>query len=232
MSLFFNREFEKIKKELLAIGAMAEKSLHQAVQAAIRHDAALARQVIEADDELDAREVEIEEEILKVLALYQPVAQDLRMMVAMLKINHDLERVGDLAADIGKRAETLAGLASADIGCPLEELGARVQRMVKESLDSLIDGDAELARKVWRDDEVVDRLHEQCLDILVSRLPEAGEQAATLVSYAWISGHLERTADHATNIAKAVLYLVQGDIVRHRGKIFKHAPGEEKASDQ
>lgn len=224
MSLFFNREFDKIKKELLAMGAMAEKNLHQAVLAALRHDAELARQVMAADKEVDAREVEVEEEILKVLALYQPVAQDLRMMVAMLKINHDLERIGDLAKDIGKRALNLAGRAPAELGCPLEDLGIKAQAMVKESLDSLIQNDAELARKVWRDDDAVDEIHEQCLNVLVSKLPEAGEQAASLVDYGWISGHLERIGDHAANIAKNVLYLTTGEIVRHRGRIFKNPP--------
>jgi phosphate transport system protein len=139
----------------------------------------------------------------------------------VLKINQELERIGDLAVDIAKLSERLAGQPLVPVACPLEEMSARAQRMVQESLDALVNLDADLARKVWNDDDEVDRMNARCLQSFTEHIQREPEHAAMLSNYAWVSGHLERVADHAANISKSVLYLIKGEIVRHRGRIFK-----------
>ena len=150
MSQHFLREIETLKKKILAVGAAVEERISQAITAVVKRDAALAQQVTEGDDEIDEMEVEVEEDCLKILALYQPVAIDLRFVVAVLKMNNDLERMADTAVNIARRAEYLASQPQVDLPPSLTDMTQKVQTMVKQSLDALVQSDTPWRAKcVW-----------------------------------------------------------------------------------
>ena len=150
----FLREIETLKKKILAVGAVVEERISQAITAVVKRDAALAQQVAEGDDEIDEMEVEVEEDCLKILALYQPVAIDLRFVVAVLKMNNDLERMADTAVNIARRAEYLASQPQVDLPPNFTDMTQKVQTMVKQSLDALVQSDTALARMCVADREV------------------------------------------------------------------------------
>lgn len=218
-------EIEKLKKKILALGAKVEENLNQAITAAMQRDENLARNLIEKDQEIDRMEVELEEECLKVLALHQPVAGDLRFIVAVLKINNDLERIGDLAVNIAERAASLALLPPIALPFDLTEMAREVRVMLKKSLDALVNLDLELADEVCASDDQVDAINRQAYRQVTAAIRESLEQLESLINLLSISRYLERIADHATNIAQDVIYLLEGDIVRHRGKLAKTARG-------
>ena len=219
MSLYFFREMGHIKADILGLGALVEERLHDAVQAVINRDEALARSVVERDKEVDAREVEIEEELLKIMALHQPVAVDLRFLVATLKINNDLERVGDLAANIAERALVLARKAQDSVPVDLADLSAAVESMLRRSIDALVNMDAEAAGAVCRDDDIIDNMKDAINRVIKRHMVEATDKKAidVLVALLRVTRDLERVADHATNIAEDLIYITQGQIVRHHG---------------
>ena len=217
MSRHLQRELERLKQALLSMCAVVEKSMALAVRALETQDAALARQVIAGDDELDAMEVRLEEESLKLLALYQPVATDLRWVVATIKINSDLERIGDLAVNIAERAERLAGKGTPRVGVDFAAMADKVMAMLRDSLAALFDMDVGLARKVLAADDEVDTLNRTNYDRVRDALKTAPGDVDFLVTALGVSRNLERVADHATNIAQDVIYMKSGDIIRHRG---------------
>jgi len=216
MSQHFLREIETLKKKILAVGAAVEERISQAIIAVVKRDAALAQQVAEGDDEIDEMEVEVEEDCLKILALYQPVAIDLRFVVAVLKMNNDLERMADTAVNIARRAEYLATQPQADLPHSLTDMTQKVQKMVKQSLDALVQGDTTLARKVCVADREVDQLNKEMHVRVQQEIRAHPEQVERLIHTLSISRHLERIGDLATNVAKDVIYTVEGEIVRHR----------------
>ena len=152
------RQIDALKQKFLFVGSLVEEAITKAISALINRDRNLANAVIEADEEIDRMEVDVEEEVLKILALYQPVAADLRFVVAVLKINNDLERMGDLAKNIAKRAVFLSDCESFDLPVDFRPMAARVQSMVKQSLDALVNSDASLAQKVRNSDDEVDAM--------------------------------------------------------------------------
>jgi phosphate transport system protein len=210
-----NREMDKLKQRFLLLGGRVEQSLRQAVQAARERDTDLARKVIETDDEIDTLEVELEEECLKILALHQPVAVDLRFIVAILKINNDLERVGDLAANVAEHALFLAERPPLPFPFDFEGLAERVQAMVRLSLDALVNQSAAKAQEVRLADDEVDRMHHETYGAVERLIREQPEHLASAINLLGLSRRLERVADQATNIAEDVIYLVEGEIVRH-----------------
>ena len=216
MSQHFLREIETLKKKILTVGAVVEERIAQAITAVVKHDAALAQQVAEGDDEIDEMEVEVEEDCLKILALYQPVAIDLRFVIAVLKMNNDLERMADTAVNIAKRAEYLAQYPQIDVPPSLEEMTQKVQAMVKQSLDALVQGDTALARKVCVADREVDQLNRAMHVRIQQEIREHPDQVERLIHTLSVSRHLERIGDLATNVAEDVIYTVEGEIVRHR----------------
>ena len=216
MSQHFLREIETLKKKILTVGAVVEEHIAQAITAVVKHDAALAQQVAEGDDEIDEMEVEVEEDCLKILALYQPVAIDLRFVIAVLKMNNDLERMADTAVNIAKRAEYLAQYPLVDLPPSLEEMTQKVQAMVKQSLDALVQGDTALARKVCVADREVDQLNRAMHVRIQQEIREHPEQVERLIHTLSVSRHLERIGDLATNVAEDVIYTVEGEIVLHR----------------
>jgi len=210
------RQIELLKQKILNVGALVEEAIANAISALINRDANLAQRVIGDDSVIDQMEVEVEEDCLKTLALYQPVAADLRFVVAILKINNDLERMGDLAKNIAKRASYLAKKDPLELPSNIREMANNVQSMVKLSLDSLVNGSPALARQVRAEDDAVDVQREAIRDQILNTIREMPERVESLLKLNSVSKHLERIADMATNVAEDVIYMVEGEIVRHK----------------
>lgn len=231
MSLHLHRAIEDLKKHLLGLSALVEEALGKAVTALERRDEALARQVIEGDRAIDLLEVELEEECLKCLALHQPVASDLRFVIAVLKMDDELERIGDLAVNLAQRALVLAGRPP--LACPfdLHGMAEKARWMLGRSLDALINLDADLAREVWGADREVDAIHRATYEQVAAAMRDDPDRIESYLQYISASRFIERIADHATNIAKDVLYMTVGEIVRHRGREFRTRPGTTPPGD-
>ena len=216
MAQHLQREIEQLKKKVLALGATVEGSVHKAVHSLQHRDTALAEAVMAGDVAIDQSEVDLEEDCLKILALHQPVAIDLRFIVAVLKINSDLERIGDLAGHLAERTLALGSREHIMVPFDLSLLAEKAQTMVKLSLDSLVNLDAAMAREVCRMDEEVDALHRATFDLIRDAIRNRPEHVDILITYLSVSRYLERIADHATNIAEDAIYMVEGVIARHR----------------
>lgn len=227
MTLLMQKELDRLKTQLLTLCAVVEEGVDQAIQALDTFDAPLAKQVIGRDEEINRMEVELEEECLKVLALHQPVAGDLRYIVAVLKINNDLERIGDLAANIADQALALAGGTRIAPPYDCSNMAHKARAMLKMSLDSLVRLDVRLARKVLRLDDDVDRQHKENFTLIKEQIRQHPERIDPLSHYLTISRHLERIADLATNIAEDVYYMIEGEIVRHTNTWCTWAPDGE-----
>lgn len=221
MALHLHREIENLKKDILNLGAMVERSVRDATTALQGRDGSLARQVIEHDVDVDRKEVEVEESCLKVLALHQPVAGNLRFIVAVLKINNDLERIADLAVNIAERAAYLATQPAVDMAFDFSTMSTKTQAMLKDSLDALVNLDADLAYKVCARDDEVDALNRKMYVDVQQAIHAHPEHTESLVHLLSASRHLERIADGATNIAEDVIYMVKGEIVRHRVEDYR-----------
>jgi phosphate transport system protein len=215
MTKHFHRELEKIKQRILALGALVEERVQMARTAVDEKDAALAQKIIMNDFEIDEMEVEVEEECLKVLALHQPVAVDLRFLVAVIKINNDLERIGDQAVNIAQRVITIAKQDIENFVFDYSVMSEKAQLMLKMSLDSLVNLDLDLALKVCTMDDEVDELKDQAYDSIKQAMKNDPNHLGYYINLLLISRHVERLADHSTNIAEEVIYLIEGDIVRH-----------------
>lgn len=211
------RDLEGLKEAILAMGALVEQAVESAVEALLEGDLTLAEAVVQGDHEIDSREIVVEEDCLKTLALHQPVAGDLRFIVAVLKVNNDLERMGDLAQTMAKRALALSPEDRTVLPSTLPDMTRRVRAMVAASLDSMVSLDATLARGVLRDDEGVDRLHRQLYRTVQKRMADEAERVRAYVGVLSISRCLERIADLSTNIAEDVIFMVEGEVVRHGG---------------
>jgi phosphate transport system protein len=216
MSKHLERDLDNLQRDLLQLAASVEDAIHKAIHSLRNRDAALAEEVIEGDAQIDSDENLVEEECLKILALHQPVAVDLRRIAAALKINTELERMADLAEDIAERAERLAQLPELPMPAKLQRMTDLTVSMVRQSLDAFVHLDARLARTVCRIDDEVDRYNGDIIDDLIHMMKSSPEMVEPGLSLFSAVRHLERIADHATNIAEDVVYLVEGEIVRHR----------------
>jgi phosphate transport system protein len=216
MSKHLERDLDDLQRDILSMAATVEEAIHKAIRALQGREVRLAKEVIEGDAEIDREENQVEVECLKMLALHQPVAGDLRRITAALKINTDLERMGDLAEDIAERALQLAQPPLIPIPDKLQRMTDLTTSMVRQSLDAFVALDARLARWVCRLDDEVDRYNSEIIDEVVRAMQQAPEMVPPGVSLFSAVRHLERIADHATNIAEDVIYLVEGEIVRHR----------------
>jgi phosphate transport system protein len=216
MTKHFQRELKKIKKMILSLGAIVEERVRLASQAMEDWELDLASKIISSDHEVDEMEVEIEEECLKILALHQPVAVDLRFIVAVIKINNDLERIGDQAVNIAERIESIAKHAAPN-ETYFDQYGmaGKAEKMLKMSLDALVNLDIDLAFRVLLLDNEVDAIQKEAYDRIKMAVKEDPEKVGLLINLLLISRHIERLADHATNIAEEVIYLIEGEIVRH-----------------
>lgn len=219
MTNHLQREIDAIKRELLSLGGVVEENLWKAVRAFNDRDEALAEEVVATDREIDRREVQMEEECLKVLALHQPVAVDLRLIVAVLKINNDLERIGDLAVNIARRAHFLASHPQVQAPFDLPGMARLAQGMLHDSLDAVVNMDTAEARRICESDDELDAVHRQTYGLVRDEIRAHPEQLDALTHILSTSNHLERIGDLATNIAEDVIYMAEGQIVRHRQKM-------------
>ena len=213
------RKIEKLNRMLLEIGTMVEENLHLALKALESKDPDMATKVINGDFDIDLGEVDLEEECLEVLALHQPVAIDLRHIVATLKINKDLERAGDLAVNIARTAKDLSGESRLHVPNDYFLMARKTQSMLKQSLDAFVGMSVEEAYQVLSKDDEVDRMRRSLHSAFEARLREEIGLVRPLIRLFLVSRHLERIADLATNIAEEVIYMVTGEIVRHGRKI-------------
>jgi len=226
---------DQLKKMIHTLGALVEESVEKSVHALTQRDIRLGKKVIDDDDKIDRAEVELEEECLKVMALYQPVANDLRWVVSILKINNDLERIGDLAVNIAERAVYLAKRDEIEISPEFSEMSLITLAMLRYSFDALINLDEGLARKVCAMDDKVDDLNRKMYRQFESRLRKDPEHVDSFVQLLSASRYLERIADHATNICEDIIYLISGKIVRHRKEVWEtstanhHPPSAKKS---
>jgi len=215
MTQIFLREIGRIKKRLLESGALVEDQVKMSKQALVNGDIELARKVLEIEDRIDQLEVDLQEECFKVLALHQPVAVDLRFLVAVLKFNNDLERIADQAANNAKRAIKLIGHGVTTLVYDFEEMATIAKQMLKLSLDALVDIDADATAEVFSLEKSINRLHKQNTKMIQKALTENSQSAEVLIHQLVISRNLERIADLATNLAEEVIYVARGEIVRH-----------------
>jgi phosphate transport system protein len=210
------RDLDNLQRDILALAASVEEAVHRATRALRDRDPDLAREVIQGDSLIDEEENLIEEECLKILALHQPVAVDLRRVTAAILINVDLERMADLAEDIAERALVLARPPHVPVPPKLQGMTDLTTSMVRQSLDAFVNLDADLARRVCRLDDEVDRLNAEIIEEVVGTMRSSSALVEPGLSLFSAVRHLERIGDHATNIAEDVIYLVEGEIVRHR----------------
>ncbi len=211
----FDKELKELKEKLLYEGAMVERAIKEAITALLERDSSLAEKVISDDELVNAKEVEIDEFCLKLLALRQPAAKDLRFITTAIKINYDLERIGDMAVNICERVLELNQEPQLKPYIDLPKMAETVQLMLKESLDAFVKEDVELAWKVTRDDEIVDHLHDQIFRELLTYMMQDFKAISRATRLLFISKYLERIADHAVNIAELVIFMVEGKIIRH-----------------
>jgi phosphate transport system protein len=216
MSKHLQRDLDTLQRDLLTLASTVEEAIHKAIRALQDRHPAVARQVIEGDNAIDAEENHVEEECLKMLALHQPVAIDLRRIAAALKINSELERMGDLAEDIAERALHLAQLPQLPFPPKLQRMTDLTTTMVRQSLDAFVNLDAQLARRVCRLDDEVDRYNADIIADIIDLMRRSPDLVEPGLSFFSAVRHLERIADHATNIGEDVVYLVEGVIIRHR----------------
>jgi phosphate transport system protein len=216
MSKHLQRDLDYLQRDLLALADSVEEAIHKAIRSLQERDADLARQVIAGDNQIDEEENHIEEECLKILALHQPVAVDLRRIAAALQINTHLEHMADLAEDIAERALHLAQLPVIPIPEKLQRMTDLTTTMVRQSLDSFVNLDVREARRVCRFDDEVDHYNSEIIEELVAKMKESPDLVEAGLSLFSATRHLERIADHATNIAEEVVYLAEGMIIRHR----------------
>jgi phosphate transport system protein len=218
MTRHIERQIENLKERILRLGTLVEEAISKSITALINREAALAQRVMANDVDIDAMEVEVEEECLKILALYQPVAADLRFVVAVLKINNDLERMGDLARNIAKRVTQLEGGDPYDLPPEIRMMATQAQEMVRQCLDAVVKRDPALARQVREEDDIVDEARQRIQRRVLQGIKDRPENVENLLRINSVSKHIERIADMATNIAEDVVYMVEGDIVRHRAE--------------
>jgi phosphate transport system protein len=215
MQRHFHEELDALKQTLLAMGGLVEEQIRRAMIALLERDGDLAREVIERDTQVNAYDVEIDEKCVELLALYQPTAGDLRFITTAMKIVTDLERIGDQAVNIAQRALELNQEPQLKPYIDLPRMAENAQRMVKESLDAYVGRDTALARRVCAEDADVDALKEQIFRELLTFMMEDARTIPRAIRLILISRFLERVADHATNIAEMVVYMVESKMVRH-----------------
>jgi phosphate transport system protein len=221
MSIHLHRDLEKLQKRILALAGDVEANVDRAVRALFTRDAQMALTLIEGDAAIDQEETQIEEDCLKILALHQPVAVDLRRVAAILKINTDLERMADLAVNIAERVYALARGPEVPIPPTFQKMSDLTNTMVRDSLDAFVHLDPDLAKRVCRLDEEVDASNREIITQVIAYMKAAPDNVDIGLNLFSVSRQLERIADHATNIAEDVVYLIDGSIIRHQPELIR-----------
>ncbi|WP_447972180.1 phosphate signaling complex protein PhoU [Nitrospira sp. Kam-Ns4a] len=215
MQRHFDDDLAQLKDQLLRMGGLVERQIHEAVRSLIERDSDAARRIIEKDRVVNRMDVDIDETCVRLLALQQPAARDLRFVTTAMKISTELERMSDLAENIAERTIELNEEPQLKPYIDIPRMAEWTMRMVKDCLDAFVNRDAGLARKVCADDDVVDRLTEQLFRELLSFMIENPQTISRAIRLTFIGKYIERIADHATNIAELVVYMVEGKIIRH-----------------
>lgn len=216
MSKHLERDLEHVEQEILAMSSMVEDMIQRACRALVEREPSLAVDVIDSDTQVDEREVHIEDDCLKIFALHQPVASDLRRTATVMKINNDLERIADLAVNIAERGRVVASHPQFPIPETFSAMATEAISMVREALDSFVKLDAGKAREVLSKDDHVDDMNRAVIGELMDLMKEQPSMIDAALHCFSASRHVERIADHATNIAEDVIYLVEGEIARHK----------------
>ncbi len=211
----FDEELSNLKQRILRMGSLVEDQIRQALNALIERDDALAEEVISKDHQVNAMDVDVDEVCLEMLALQAPAARDLRFITTAMKISTELERMSDLAENICERAIELHEEPQLKPYIDIPLMADHAIKMVGEALDAFVRGDSGLARKVLDDDDYIDELNEQIFRELLSFMMENPQTISRAIRLSFISKYIERIADHATNVAELVVYMVEGKIIRH-----------------
>jgi phosphate transport system protein len=211
----FDEELAELKTKLVRMASLAEDQIDKALAALVKRDSDLACRVIEQDHKVNALDVEIDEDCIRLLALHQPAARDLRLVTTAMKISTELERISDLAENVCERTIELNEEPQLKPYIDIPRMGSLARVMVKESIDAFVKDDSALARKVLANDDLVDELMEQVFRELLSFMIEDPHTISRAIRLSFIAKYIERVADHATNIAELVVYLVEGKIIRH-----------------
>ncbi len=220
----FQQGLDELKEKLLRMGGMAEQAVDRAIEAYRRHDGELCEKVFQGEQSINMVEREIDELALDLLAMQQPMAVDLRFILAVIKINADLERVGDQAVNIAQRAHDLAGLPAVELPADIPRMATTATGMVRQALEAFIRGDAELAQQVLASDNTVDRMKREIEAAMMAQIKQAPAAARQALDTLLIARNLERVADHGTNIAEDVIFWVRGADVRHLGPAASATP--------
>ncbi len=215
MQRHFDEELKTLKEKILRMGAMVEEQIANAIKSLVERNSDLARQTVANDHRVNALDVEIDDDSVRLIALHQPMAKDLRFITTAMKISTELERMSDLAENISERAIELNEEPQLKPYIDIPRMAEHAQRMVKEALDAFVNRNVDLAWKVIRDDDFIDDLTHQIFRELLSFMLEDPHTVTRAIRITFVSKYLERIADHATNIAELVVYLVEGKIIRH-----------------
>ncbi len=215
METHFQQELNKLKEQLLKMAGLAERAISNAIEALVKRDTPLAEKTITEDEKINEMEILVDDLCLKLLALHQPLAADLRFITSAMRINTELERIGDLSVNIAERAISLDQEPQLKPYIDLPRMAEITQSMVKDVLDAFVNGDARLARSVCERDDQVDALNEQVFRELLTYMMSDPKNITRAVHLIIVSRCLERIADHATNIAEGVIFMVQALVIKH-----------------
>lgn len=216
MTRHLQRDINRVQSEMLSLSSMVERMIEKAILALHERSDSLAQEVIDSDNVVDQREVQLEDECLKLLALHQPVAVDLRRIAAVLKINNDLERIADLAVNVAERVRSLITFPQFPVPDDVRLMASLATRMVRNALDAFVELDSKAARRVMRSDAELDSLNVAVIEQLIATMQKDPAMVPPGLHCFSAARHIERIGDHATNIAEDVVYLVEGEIVRHQ----------------
>ncbi len=216
MAILLIKEIERLKSQTLILSSLVEESVQKSIKSILEVDSRLADEVIAGDEKINTLEIEIEEECLKTLALHQPVANDLRFIITILKLNNGLERIGDLSVNVSQRVALLQNHAIDHIPEYFSIMGNSVLQMLKMSIDALVNLDEGLAQKVREADEEVDHINREVYDWVKAEILETPNKAHSHLNFISIAKHMERMADHSVDIAEDIIYMIEGQIIRHQ----------------
>jgi phosphate transport system protein len=225
METHFQQELTKLKEQLLKMGGLAERAISNAIEALVKRDTPLAEKTIGEDEKINKMELVIDEWCLKLLALHQPLAADLRFITSAMRINVELERIGDLAVNIAERVVSLNQEPQLKPYIDIPRMAETTKNMVKDVLDAFVNGDADLARGVCQRDDQVDALNDQVFRELITYMLADPKTITRAVHLIIVSRYLERIADHATNIAEGVIFMVKALVIKH------HADAKEEEKE-
>ena len=230
METHLQQQLEDLKSALLRMAALVEEQIARAISALVERDVELCEQVIRGDQPIDAMELEIDEQCIRLLALQHPIARDLRFVAASMKITIDLERLGDIAVNIAKKTRRLAGMPILKPIIDLPRMADLSRSMVKDSLNAFVRGDERLAVDVCARDEEVNQLQDQIFRELLAFMMEDSGSVPQALQLIFISRHIERLADHATNIAEGVVYFSEGRVIKHHANDDPNQPANRPES--